>query len=1248
MTGRLKLIEQQLLGIDSAAFQNLCDVYLTLRETEFSSFNRTGSQLGKQKTIKGTPDTFFRLSGGSLRYVEFTTKADNLVQKIIDDIDKCLDENKTGVSANDVDKIIMFFNSRLDTEEETKVIKHAKTKSILVELIGLDTLAIDIYSKYPILSKDILGIPCDTGQLIPLQNFIEEYTNKAGGLSTPLNNQFFHRVDELKEIDELLSNTDLLVISGFPGVGKTKIALEVIKEFQSKNDGYSSLAITKKDQDISEDLRISLLKDKNYILLVDDANRQLLNFKQILGLIKEKRTGNIKLVITVRDYALKDIENECFEFETRKIELKKFTDEEITQIISSDSFEIRNPTYQKRIVEISDGNARLAIMAAKLAIQKQTDFLIGDVSDLYDSYFQTFIKDFDIFSNNTLIKTLGLISFFFSIDRNNKDFIDTLLNNFEIDYYEFNEAISELENKELVEVQYHVVRVSEQVMATYFFYNVFIKNKTLSFKTLLFNYFPVWKKRFSDTIIPSTNSFGYKNILNRTNGILDNFFNSISSNREDVLSYFSLFWFFKREELLSYFFNEIKLIPEPKDPQFSTNYETNDFVWDRDNTLDNISVLFNQFTESYIPALELSFEYCRKKPNSLPELVRRIREKVSFDNEDYQSNYLKQIKLIDLLILKAKENQPHYVEAFFALSKTFLAHSFQQTKGGRNHSMVIYQHFIPVDNLILTFRKNIWTAIFDFYPLYPDKVIAIISNYQPSYHGLNIELLEYDLSFIIPFIDTNFERTKFEHIYVVQELISWLNREKKVQDRSYQKFKDEFHSKDYEFFRKLDWNRLKNKEEFDFKNHREFEHLKTVDIRKSFAFTSIDEFASLHRAIQNTLFIEPNKSWGLEQSLNIITEENFIRNEKIGFQLLETLLQNYTPKLGLFYKVIIAISNKSEEWAKKLWELLNSWENDSQNNFKLCFLSNLPLEHINEYYKDELLITIKAINKHHYIDFDSFDKYIKFDKKLISHILEIIVDKIENENIQISLSWHFFEKYSKSFVDNFGLLSKAYIQQAKFDKHSDYDKAGLRTLIELNTEFLYKYLDIFYNKELMTPDTDIDLSFIWELHNYHEIIMQSINQMIKNTVYLGIGEHSICVFFKSENQEIKTKAKKFILDYITTSNSDSIRMNAIIDVVRHKMNDFFEEAFLHYLNLNPDLDNFERIYWIGNGGEVHVNVDSIGEITAKKWQNIQSITNKSPKQLELIPIKTYLKKQIENYLRYGEAERKRKFLNPMW
>src|SRR5690606_27887858 len=136
---------------------------------------------------------------------------------------------------------------------------------------------------------------------------------------------------------------------------------------------------------------------------------------------------------------------QCYESAPHKIVLKKFSDEEITELINSDSFEIRKRKYQKRNVEVEDGKIRLAVMAARIAKQRQESFLLGDVSDLYDSYFQTFIKDFDIFGDKTLIKTLGIISFFFTIDRSNKEFIEVVLKNFELDYHDFNEAIDELE-----------------------------------------------------------------------------------------------------------------------------------------------------------------------------------------------------------------------------------------------------------------------------------------------------------------------------------------------------------------------------------------------------------------------------------------------------------------------------------------------------------------------------------------------------------------------------------------------------------------------------------------------------------------------------------------------------------------------------------------------------------------------------------------------------------------------------------
>jgi len=496
MTGRLQLIEQKLIAIDPAGFQNLCDAYLLLRETEYSSFNRTGSQLGKQKTVLGTPDSFIRLSENKLAYIEFTTQSDSIVSKICNDIDKCLDSSKTGVERTHVYQIIVCFNSRLTVSEETQIQSYAKAHNIRVELIGIDTLAIEILSKYLLLSRDFLDIPIDTGQILPFYKFIAEYNNKASQLSTPLDNKFLNRDKELEEILYHLEFEDLLILSGAPGVGKTKLGIEAINKFIQSNSSYQSYAISKKDIDIFEDLKIQIKSDRNYILLIDDANRQLSNLSQILGIFKEVRKGELKIIITVRNYALYDIYKVSYNFKSHTINILKFTDEEITKILESESFNIKNPKYQRKIVEISDGNVRLAVMGAKLAQEKQTDFLWGDASDLFDSYFNSFLADFDLFENKTLLKTLALVSFFFTINRENKKFIVTILDLFEIDYYEFNEAIEELHKRELIEVQYNHARISEQVIATYFFYKLFIKDDNLPFHKLIFNFYTELKFHF--------------------------------------------------------------------------------------------------------------------------------------------------------------------------------------------------------------------------------------------------------------------------------------------------------------------------------------------------------------------------------------------------------------------------------------------------------------------------------------------------------------------------------------------------------------------------------------------------------------------------------------------------------------------------------------------------------------------------------------------------------------------------------
>ena len=62
--GRFHTIQNALISINETVFQDLCDCLLFRTICNRFSYSRTGSQVGKQKTTKGTPDSYVLLDNG--------------------------------------------------------------------------------------------------------------------------------------------------------------------------------------------------------------------------------------------------------------------------------------------------------------------------------------------------------------------------------------------------------------------------------------------------------------------------------------------------------------------------------------------------------------------------------------------------------------------------------------------------------------------------------------------------------------------------------------------------------------------------------------------------------------------------------------------------------------------------------------------------------------------------------------------------------------------------------------------------------------------------------------------------------------------------------------------------------------------------------------------------------------------------------------------------------------------------------
>ena len=62
----LQEVENAIIAMNQAAFQELGDLFLISKDSDYNAFVCTGSQYGKQKTTKGTPDTFIFTHDGKL------------------------------------------------------------------------------------------------------------------------------------------------------------------------------------------------------------------------------------------------------------------------------------------------------------------------------------------------------------------------------------------------------------------------------------------------------------------------------------------------------------------------------------------------------------------------------------------------------------------------------------------------------------------------------------------------------------------------------------------------------------------------------------------------------------------------------------------------------------------------------------------------------------------------------------------------------------------------------------------------------------------------------------------------------------------------------------------------------------------------------------------------------------------------------------------------------------------------------
>ncbi|MEH2303416.1 MAG: hypothetical protein V7K88_31715 [Nostoc sp.] len=344
---KINQIENELLQLDGGAFQKLADAYLYKRG--YDRINPLGSVIGADKVRQGTPDTLVVLPNGKYIFAEYTTQKEGVANKFKKDLDKCFDEVKTGISVEKIQEIVLCHTSMLSPSEENLLREECQKRGVNLNIFGIGPISHDLYQKYPGIARDFLGVEVDTGQIIDIAEYVLAYDKKAG--ATPLNIAFHFREEELEQVLQGLNNSNLVIVFGKAGIGKSRLTLECCNQFLVSHPEYQVRCIFIREANIFEDLRVYFSEPGCHLIFVDDANR-VNSFEYFIQILHDQREDQqIKVIATVRDYAFEKVKELAQSYKNwTEIELNSLDENQIKQILK-DEYEILHPLYLNRIAD---------------------------------------------------------------------------------------------------------------------------------------------------------------------------------------------------------------------------------------------------------------------------------------------------------------------------------------------------------------------------------------------------------------------------------------------------------------------------------------------------------------------------------------------------------------------------------------------------------------------------------------------------------------------------------------------------------------------------------------------------------------------------------------------------------------------------------------------------------------------------------------------------------------------------------
>lgn len=774
---KLTQIERELQAIEPARFQELCDALLYARG--YSAITRSGATVGSTKVAVGTPDSRFIEQDGRFVFAEYTTQQDGTYGKLLKDLKKCFDNSHSGVSPGRISEVVLCHNTKLTNEEDEKLIDECRKNGAACTILGVNAIALDLYSHYPRLAYDYLDVTLDSRQILDCDGFVRAYD--ASSLAPPLNTGFHFRDVEVEKALKSLETNPVLLITGRAGVGKSRFAIECARRYGSAHPDARMYAVYNRGVSLFDDVRAYFSAPGHYLIIIDDANR-LPGFRDILYAVATATPHQqFRVIATVRDYAA-EIAKEMAMIAGKPVvlSLESLTDQQIRELASSECG-VKNHVYLDRIERIARGNARLAMMSARASMKDGFD-QIHDASGIYDAYFESIRTDVGALRDDDVIAVAGIISFFRVVDHSNAEIMKLIDTHFGIAPNVFWRCVGELDRLELVDVyEDRAVRISDQVLATYLFYLTFFKTRKAPLRTLFDRLFPRFRAQLLDALRPVAETFPSDEVTTLVREQVSQLWRQLEEKQDEatlmlLLESFAALLPTRALLLVKNRIDHLQPEPTPPDSDPATR------LWQRQSAPSLLAVLsgFRMLGgEDVQMAVELLCEYATKRPASLEHVQKVVVDNFGIEPYSYLQRYAKQHTVVEAL-RSAARNDPTGPAAglLLGVSDAYLQIEFEQTKGNR-HVLTIQRFGAPLTSELEELRRLIWSSLFELFEhaKHQQPILRLLAEHGGwGFLFTSSEMLAGEANVLLPLITTKLDPRQYTHCAAVHEYLDDLDR----------------------------------------------------------------------------------------------------------------------------------------------------------------------------------------------------------------------------------------------------------------------------------------------------------------------------------------------------------------------------------------------------------------------------------------------------------------------------------------